>query len=165
MSSGRRRIGTITGPTDMSAGIDRLQGFRDGLGELYDPSRVEAGLFTTQSGTSATAALLERHPDLDALFAASDLMALGAYAAVKHAGRRIPDDIAIVGFDDIPLAEVSDPPLTTVRQHTVDQGRLMARMLVSILEGGSPQDIAGVEVGEDLLHVSLPVELVVRESA
>ena len=165
VSSGRRRVGTITGPTDMSAGIDRLQGFRDGLGELYDPSRVEAGLFTTQSGTAATAALLERHPDLDALFAASDLMALGAYAAVKHAGRRIPDDIAIVGFDDIPLAEVSDPPLTTVRQHTVDQGRLMARMLVSILEGGSPQDIAGVEVGEDLLHVSLPVELVVRESA
>ncbi len=165
VSSGRRRIGTITGPTDMSAGIDRLKGFSEGLGELYDPSRVEPGLFTTESGTVATAALLERHPDLDALFVASDLMALGAYAAVRQSGRRIPDDIAIVGFDDIPLAAVSDPPLTTVRQHTVDQGRLMARMLVSILEGASPQYVAGTEGAEGSLRVSLPVELVVRESA
>lgn len=165
MNLGRQSIGSITGPTDMSAGIDRLQGFREELGALYDPTRVEAGEFTSESGAAAAAALLDRHPDLDGLFVASDLMALGAIQAIRRAGRRVPEDVAVVGFDDIPLASVADPPLTTIRQHTVQQGRLMVRMLLSSLDGEPLESDPGVEIAPDGRQANLPVELVVRASA
>ncbi len=165
MSLGRERIGSITGPTDMSAGIDRLEGFSAELGSLYDAGRVEAGEFTSESGAAAAAALLDRHPDLDGLFVASDLMALGAIQAIRRTGRRVPQDVAVVGFDDIPLAAVADPPLTTIRQHTVEQGRLMVRLLLTDLDGEPLGAGPEAEVDADGRRVSLPVELVVRESA
>lgn len=162
VESGRSRIATIAGPQDMSAGVDRLIGFQRGLGAAFDPDLVEIGDFTSQSGTAAMHALLERHPAIDAVFAASDLMAIGALQALRQTGRQVPDDVAVVGFDDFPLASQSSPPLSTVRQDTVEQGRRMAELLLRRItrtqEPGSapPADYEGV---------ILPVSLVLRDSA
>lgn len=163
---GRRVIGTITGPLDMSAGLDRLQGFRAALGAQFDLERSEVGDFSAAGGEAAMTRLLERVPDLDGVFAASDLMAIGALAALRRAGRRVPEDVAIVGFDDNEFAATAEPPLTTMRQDPWLLGRLMARLYVAHhrpdleLEpvDGLPE-VAGVE------HVILPAELVVRESS
>lgn len=157
---GRSVLATVAGPADMAAGMDRLQGFADGLGAPLDPERVERGDFTTTGGETATARLLDRLPGLDGLFVANDLMAAGALKALRAAGRRVPQDVAVVGFDDAPLAALTDPPLTTVRQETVLQGRLMARMLlVATCPGLDLPDV------RDRDRVVLPVHLVVRASA
>jgi len=165
LTQGRTVIGTIAGPQDMSAGIDRLTGFRTGMGRAFRAGRVQVGDFTQAGGRAATERLLERVPDLDALFVANDLMAFGALAALRRAGRRIPDDVAVFGFDDIELAASSDPPLSTVRQQTVLQGRAMVRLFLALsrpdtltpADGGIP-DLLGLD------HVVLPVELIVRQS-
>lgn len=165
-SLGRSRIGTVTGPLDMSAGVDRLEGYRNVLGAGYREELVEEGDFTQRGGEAAMDRLLRRAPDLDAVFAASDLMALGAMAALRRAGRRIPEDVALVGFDDNEFALTSDPPLTTVRQDPMIQGRAMVRLYLArhrpdiavVHEDGIP-DVTGID------HVILPVSLVVRESA
>ncbi len=164
-SRGRKVIGTIAGPADMSAGIDRLAGFKSGLGRDFRASRVEHSDFTHHGGEQAMIRLLERVPDLDGLVVASDLMALGALRALRLSGRRVPEDVAVVGFDDIPAAELADPPLTTVRQHTVLQGRMMIRLFLAQtrpVEQLSSDDLPEV-TGTD--HLVLPVELVVRESS
>lgn len=150
-AGGRRRIATVTGPLDMAAGLDRLDGYRQ---ELQGPGIVAFGDFTMRGGETATAALLDQAPDLDAVFAANDLMALGAIRVLRGAGRRIPDDVAVVGFDDDDLALLAEPPLTTIRQPV----QAMARALVdSVLT-----QIGGGTVGPPVV---LPPELVVRESA
>jgi DNA-binding LacI/PurR family transcriptional regulator len=165
-SLGRSVIGTVAGPADMSAGIDRLTGFKKGLGRAFRADRVERADFTQAGGEAATERLLERVPDLDGLFAASDLTALGALAALRRAGRRVPDDVALVGFDDNDFAATTDPPLTTVRQSPLLQGRTMVRLYLAqhrpdlVVE---PDDLVPDVVGVD--HVVLPVHLVVRESA
>lgn len=165
VEQGRRVVGTIAGPADMSAGIDRLAGFKSGLGRGFRASRVEHSDFTHQGGEQAMARLLERVPDLDGVFAASDLMALGALRALRKAGRRVPQDVAVVGFDDIAGAELAEPPLTTVRQQTVLQGRMMIRLFLAqtrpsmrLPDDGLP-DVSGTD------HLVLPVELVVRGSS
>ncbi|MBF8191522.1 LacI family DNA-binding transcriptional regulator [Nonomuraea sp. K274] len=132
---GRRAIATIAGPQDMGVGVDRLSGYRDalllsGLHEL-----VAYGDFSEQSGASAMTDLLERHPDLDAVFAASDPMALGAMRVLKTTGRAIPGDVAVIGFDDSKAALHADPPLTTVHQPTEAMGRQMAQLLVARING------------------------------
>lgn len=166
-AQGRSRIATIAGPLDMSAGADRLEGFKRGVGRRFRAGRVEYGDFTQESGTAAVARLLDKAPDLDAIFVASDLMALGALAYLRRAGRRVPDDVAVIGFDDIAMAAVADPPLTTMRQRTVDQGRLMVRLLLArhrpelLVEHAGEDDLPSVA---DTDRVVLPVELVVRES-
>lgn len=149
---GRRRIATIAGPADMCAGIDRLAGYRQGLGQRRRPI-IAYGDFGRDSGERAMAALLRRRPDLDGVFAASDLMAEGALAAMRAAGRRVPDDVAVVGFDDSPSARYTDPPLTTIRQPWDEQGRLMTRLLLRRINEG-----AKVE------STVLPTQLVVRAS-
>lgn len=166
LSAGRRRIGTITGPMDMGAGVDRLTGFRDALGTAFREDCVQNGDFTQRGGEEATERLIERCPDLDGLFVASDLMALGALAALRRAGRQAPRDVAIVGFDDNEFAQTSDPPLTTVRQNPIVQGRAMVRLYLELNrpdievadEPGIP-DLSGRD------HLVLPVKLVVRDSA
>lgn len=165
LARGCRSLATIAGPADMSAGVDRVEGFRAALGEPLDPARVEHGDFTQTSGEEAAARLLDRVPDLDGLFVASDLMALGALRALRAQGRRVPQDVAVVGFDDIPLAAAAEPPLTTVRQQTVLQGRAMARLLLDRARPDlelAPAPEVG-DVSQD--RVVLPVELVVRDSA
>jgi DNA-binding LacI/PurR family transcriptional regulator len=150
----------------MSAGIDRLAGFKKGLGRSFRARRVETSDFTQRGAEVATERLLERVPDLDGLFAASDLMALGAISALRRAGRRVPEDVAVVGFDDNEFALSTEPPLTTVHQNPVLQGREMVRLylalhrpdLESAPEDGVP-DVRGID------HLVLPVSLVQRESA
>lgn len=129
MERGRRRVATIAGPQDMAAGVDRLAGYRDRL-PGSDERLVEVADFTLDGGRAAMHRLLERAPDLDALFVASDLMAIAAFDVLRVAGRRIPEDVAIVGFDDSPLALTTSPELSSVRQPIEEMGREMARLLV-----------------------------------
>ncbi len=159
-------IGTVAGPKDMAAGIDRLSGFATALGRRHRVRRVEHADFTMRGGETATTRLLERVPDLDGLFVASDLMALGALRALARAGRRVPDDVAVVGFDDIDAAAHSEPPLTTVRQETVLQGRAMVRLLLGRERPELlPEPVEGLPELRGVDHVVLPVSLVVRDSA
>lgn len=160
LAAGRRTVGTVAGPADMAPGVDRRTGWEKALGEAgraADPTLVAEADFTRAGGQAATAALLARRPDLDGLFIASDLMALGALDALRATGRRVPDDVAVVGFDDSELARTADPPLTTVRQPIEQLGAEMARLLVAQLGGG---DDAPPPAG-----LVLRTELVVRASA
>jgi DNA-binding LacI/PurR family transcriptional regulator len=153
IDAGRTRIGTIAGPQDMVAGIDRLAGYRSAMRAAHRRSLVALGEFTRESGAVAMRQLLAEAPDLDAVFVASDLMALGAMRALAEAGRRVPDDIAVVGFDDFELARYADPPLTTVRQPIIDLGRTLARQLLCLVAGEAIERA-----------VVLPTSLVVRGS-
>ena len=158
LERGRRRIATITGMQDMSAGMERLQGYRDALREAGAEAAdtlVATGDFSEQSGVHAMRELLEREPGLDAVFAASDPMAVGALRVLREAGRRVPDDVAIVGFDDSSVAQHTDPPLTSVHQPVEQMGQEMARLLIAQIEG---------EAGPDD-SVILPTEIVVRQSS
>ena len=112
---GRRRIGTIAGPQDMSAGLDRLVGWTAALhGAGLSSEAVEYADFTTDGGAHATAQLPAAHPYLDAIFVASDLMAVGALIALAAAGRRVPEDVAVVGYDNLGAATTTSPTLTTM---------------------------------------------------
>ncbi len=155
---GRRRIATITGPQDMKVGVDRLSGYHEALraASLGDaPELVVQGDFSETSGIAAMRTLLARSPDLDAVFAASDPMALGAMQVLREHGRRIPDDVAVVGFDDSASARHADPPLTTVHQPLETMGREMTRLLLARVSG-EPLDNP---------VVILDTHLVIRESA
>jgi DNA-binding LacI/PurR family transcriptional regulator len=154
---GRGTVATITGPRDMTPGIDRRRGWERALrdaGRRPEAALVVEGDFTRAGGATATATLLGRRPDIDALFVASDLMALGALDALRKAGRRVPDDVAVVGFDDSELARSSEPRLTTVRQPIEDMGWHMADLLIAQLDRQAEPD-----------GLVLPTELVVRDSA
>ncbi|MEV0630439.1 LacI family DNA-binding transcriptional regulator [Nonomuraea wenchangensis] len=150
---GRRRIATIAGPQDMIAGQDRLAGYRNVLRDSDRRSIVAVGDFTRESGAIAMRQLLGDDPGLDAVFVANDLMAVGALQSLRQAGRRVPDDVAVVGFDDIEAAKYTEPPLTTLRHPVTDQATAMVKLLLGLFEGG-PGD-----------PVILPTELVIRESA
>ncbi|NQX04517.1 LacI family DNA-binding transcriptional regulator [Rathayibacter sp. VKM Ac-2856] len=155
IAGGRRRIATIAGPADMPPGVDRLIGWRSALTDAgLDDSLVEWGDFSPESGTDAMRRLLERDPSIDGLFAANDQMAVGAYAALREAGRRVPEDVAVVGFDDDIFARSAVPALSTVRQVPVDLGARMAELLTARIEG--------VDVDHRTL---MPTELVVRASS
>jgi DNA-binding LacI/PurR family transcriptional regulator len=135
---GRRRVAAIAGPQDMGVGVRRLAGYRRALrtaGLPVDESLVGYGDFSEASGAAAMRALLERHPDLDAIYAASDLMAVGAMRVLKERGLRIPEDVGVVGFEDSALARQTEPALTTVHQPVEAMGREMARLLVSHIRG------------------------------
>ncbi|GAA1588148.1 LacI family DNA-binding transcriptional regulator [Actinomadura kijaniata] len=135
VARGRRRIATIAGPQDMGVGIDRLTGYRVALAEAGLPELVAYGDFGEASGITAVEELLERDPGLDAVFAADDPMALGALRALRRRGRRVPEDVAVVGFDDSAAAPLADPPLTTVHQSAEEMGREMARLLMARING------------------------------
>lgn len=150
------RIATITGPEDMTASGDRLTGFRRRLAEsghdLAD-DLVIAGDFTVDGGRGAMAEMLDRHPDVDGLFAANDLMAVAAIQEAIDRGRSVPGDLAVVGFDDVPISSATHPTLTTIRQPLEAMGRHMARMLIDAAEGAPVTSLV------------LEVELVRRQSA
>ncbi len=125
---GRRRIGAILGPPDMVVGRTRHEGYLAGLaaaGLEPDDALVASGDFSQDSGESAMRVLLSRRPDLDAVFCANDLMAAGALRVLREAGREVPGDVSVVGFDDAPLAQSTHPPLTTVHQSPEQMGREM----------------------------------------
>ncbi|MFJ4282385.1 LacI family DNA-binding transcriptional regulator [Streptomyces massasporeus] len=158
VARGRRSIATITGPLDMYAAQCRLRGYQDALdlaGLKNQQSMVAEGDFTEDSGRRAMAELLQRHPEIDGVLAASDTTAAGALRTLRAAGRRVPEDVAVIGFDDFPLAQRTDPPLTTVRQPLPDIGRAMIRILLEDME----------EPSMAWRHVILRTELVVRASS
>ncbi|MDG4761772.1 LacI family DNA-binding transcriptional regulator [Micromonospora sp. WMMD710] len=154
IDSGRRRIATIAGPQDMVAGIERLTGYRTAMAAAGLPELIAVGDFTRESGGAAMRRLLAEHPDLDGVFAASDLMAHAALRTLREAGRRVPEDVAVVGFDDIETAAYTEPPLTTVRQPIVELGRRMTRQLLRLAAGETIEPA-----------VMLPTELIIRASA
>jgi DNA-binding LacI/PurR family transcriptional regulator len=140
LGRGRERIATISGPRDMIAGIDRLAGYHRAIeeaGRPVDPRYVVEGDFSEGGGARAMATLLQQAPDLDAVFVASDPMAVGALGMLRAAGRRVPDDVAVVGFDDAAVAATSDPPLTTIAQPLEDMTALMVELLLQQIEDGS----------------------------
>ncbi len=138
LARGRQRVAAIAGPQDMGVGVARLAGYRQALevaGLPVDESRVGYGDFSEASGATEMRALLDRHPDLDAVFAASDLMAVGAMRVLRKYRRRIPADVSVVGFEDSVLARQTEPALTTVHQPVEAMGREMARLLVAHIRG------------------------------
>jgi len=157
IARGARRIATITGPLDMCAGLDRLAGYQQALAAARRKSAkklIGEGDFTHAGGYRAMSKLLDADPGIDAVFAASDLTALGAITAITGRGLRVPEDIAVVGFDDVREASLSVPALTTVRQPIDELGRTMARKLLARIAGFDP---ARTTV--------LPVDVVQRASA
>lgn len=149
--AGHQRIGMITGPDDTPGGRYRLVGFREELGSSFDPALVEAGDYSFDSGQAAMTRMLEH--GVDAVFAANDRMASGAIAAVRRAGLRVPEDIAIAGFDDSGLAATHEPAITTMRQPWDQISAQMVSVLLEVIAGATPRAVV------------LDTELVVRESA
>jgi DNA-binding LacI/PurR family transcriptional regulator len=152
LSQGRRTIGIITGPLDTPGGVDRLAGYRDVLGSV-DDRLVVTGDYVRDRGEAAMERLLDQSPDVDAVFVASDLMAAGALTALRRAGRRVPDDVAVGGFDDSSIATAVAPALTTIRQPLTRISAEMVRLLLGLIAGDPPATVI------------LPTELVIRDSA
>ena len=154
--TGRKTIGTITGDIIATAGKQRLDGFHQAYrehGKVANRKLVVEGDYSLDSGRIAMRKLLDENPELDAVFAANDLMAAGAIAAAEEHGKRIPDDIAIIGFDDSVVATTSRPALSSIKQDVVNLGETAADLLLAKLKGETPDPVI------------LPVELVTRESA
>jgi DNA-binding LacI/PurR family transcriptional regulator len=138
----------------MPAGVDRLQGYREALAAWsLDEVAVEDGNFTADGGADAMRRILASGAQPDAVFVASDLMARGVLTVLAQAGIQVPQDIAIMGFDDSPVATSVNPQLTTVRQPSFQQGERMASVLIDLLAGRHPRHVTILET-----------ELVVRES-
>jgi len=155
VARGARRIATITGPMDMHAASERLRGFETALEEAgLRPVGVAAGDFTARGGGRAATELLEQFPDLDAVFVANDLMAAGAMRVLRRAGRRIPDDVKIVGFDNSSAALETSPLLTTMTNPASELARIAGEMLLGLLSGAALES-----------PVILTSELIVRNSA
>jgi LacI family transcriptional regulator len=152
---GRRRVATITGPRNTIVGLDRLEGYKaalDAAGNPVESELIVEGDFTETSGFDGMQRLLSHKPD--AVFAASDLMAFGAMRALRKEGYLVPDDMAVVGFDNTQIATLTEPGLTTVRQPIIELGRAAAELLFCLVEqeGALPQ------------HRVLSTELVIRDS-
>jgi LacI family transcriptional regulator len=153
--SGRERIATITGPLTTTVGLDRRQGYLDALndrGRSIDEALIVEGDFTVAGGYTATQRLISHQPD--AIFVASDTMSFGALRALRDGALSVPDDVAVVGFDDLPTASLSDPPLTTIRQPIRRVGAQVVETLIDILTNGP----------EPPRRIVLSTELVIRSS-
>ena len=156
LDGGRRRIAFIGGPDMEQESQDRYRGYAMALRSAYvpvDESLVTYGWYSSESARMRMRELIAHHSDIDAVFACSDVMAIAAIEELRAAGRSVPGDVAVVGYDDVALAAHANPPLTTVRQPGPLAGRLLADSLIQQLRTGA--------VG----HVSIPAELVIRESA
>ncbi|THV33636.1 LacI family DNA-binding transcriptional regulator [Glycomyces buryatensis] len=153
VEQGRRKIGMITGPLDTPGGSLRLEGFTSVLGRKAGKQMVVHGDYTQAGGESAMRKLLATVPDLDAVFVASDLMAAGALQALHVAGRSVPGDVAVGGFDDSAIATATRPALTTVRQPLAKVAEETVRLLIALMDE------------EEVESVTLPTQLVVRDSA
>lgn len=152
---GRKRIGAITGPNNSTVGIDRLEGYRKAITEInlpYDENLVVEGDFTEAGGYYAMQKILSYKPD--AIFVASDMMAMGAMRAIKDANLSVPEDVALIGFDDLPFSSYSNIQLTTVRQPVVQSGICAVETLIDIIENGIKQP----------RHIIMDTELIIRDS-
>jgi DNA-binding LacI/PurR family transcriptional regulator len=156
LKTGRRKLAFLGGPADEIEVQRRYDGFCSALqadGLEVDQKQVGYGDYSSESAAVAMRQLLEGFPDLDAVFANSDLMAMAAMDVLRTRGRRVPEDVAVVGYDDLSIAEVANPPLTTVSQNLPQAGRLLAQNLIQYLRTGV------------VTNVVVPVNLVVRKSA
>lgn len=154
---GHRRIGYIGGRSELQSAQRRLQGYYDSLRQLdmaVEPALVQDGDFSFQSGYRCAQVLFAQPERPTAIFAANDEMALGVMAAANDVGIRIPDDLSLVGFDNVPEAAATHPPLTTVDQSLTTMGQLAAELLINLISGEAP---------EHLLHKA-PTKLVIRDS-
>lgn len=157
LGAGRRAIATIAGPQDMCAGIDRLIGYRQAMQAAGLPSSrfiAHADDFDEVSAERAMTELLDRVPELDAVYAACDTMAAAALRVLQRAGRRVPDDVAVVGNDDLGVAARTDPPLTTVCQPVEEMAKSLVHTVLARARGEAVPD-----------RTVLPTTLVVRASA
>lgn len=158
LAAGRRTIATIHGTLELSSARDRLDGYRAAVmaaGLESDPTLEAAGDFSAAEAAEAMRVLLEHHPEIDGVFVASDPMAAAAVEVLTAAGRRVPSDVSVVGFDDAEVARTSRPRLTTIRQPIEAMGREMARLLLRRI--ADPTDSP--------TQVVFPTELIVRESS
>lgn len=157
VKAGRKRIVHLTGPRAYQVSIDRLAGYRqalEGSGILFDPGLVSEGYFTMEGGYEATARLLEEGARFDAIFAGNDAMAIGAMKRLQESGVRIPEDVAVVGCDNIEMAALTTPPLTTVHHPMREIGRLSAQKLIRMLNGEPVAEKQTV----------VPSEIIIRQS-
>jgi LacI family transcriptional regulator len=157
LSLGHRRIAAITGPPDYLCSLARLDGYRSGLeraGVAFDPALVRYGDFHHEGGFGSAIDLLGLPERPTAIFAGSDQQAFGVYEAARQRGLRIPEDLSVVGFDDLPVARGASPPMTTVRQPLAEMGNAAARMLGELIEGLPLRST----------RMELTTELIVRES-
>jgi DNA-binding LacI/PurR family transcriptional regulator len=153
---GRQRIGFIGGPSDEMEVQYRLAGYQAALKEAgmkVDPVLIDYGDYSNTSGAETVKRLLVKAPNMDAVFINSDLMAIAAMDAIRENGHRVPEDIAVIGYDDLSIAEHCNPPLTTIRQNIPNAGKLLAKNLIQYLQSGM------------VTNVSIPIELIVRVSA
>ena len=152
---GHRRLATITGQLDKAVGRDRLEGFQRGVREAgLEPPIVIAADFSLDSAIAATQQLLDEHPDVEAVFVASDRMAIQTVRTIIRSGRRVPQDIAVVGFGDMAAATEAQPALTTIRQPSIEMGHLLAETVLRLIRGDD--DVPR--------HVVMPSELVIRQT-
>ncbi len=154
---GHRAIGIISVPNDLNLSANhRMEGLRaaaQAAGVDFDALPIAEGDFSITSGAACADLLLQQFPTLTAFVCLNDRMAMGAVQLVHRIGRRVPDDISVVGYDDIPMAAVFDPPLTTIDAHAPTRGRDATRMLFDVLNGKFPDPVV------------YPVDLIVRESS
>lgn len=158
MAGGRSRIATIHGTLDMPSSCDKLDGYHDALtasGLVPDPALEVAGDYSPTLAAYAMRTLLDRHPDIDGVFAASDTMAAAAIGVISESGLRIPEDIAVVGYDDTTIAMSTSPMLTTVHQPIEEMGNAMAQLLLKRIEFPD----------EPTSHIIFKTKLIVRESS
>jgi DNA-binding LacI/PurR family transcriptional regulator len=152
----RQQIAFLGGPEDSLTVQYRFKGYENALqaaGRSVDSNRLAYGDYSHASGIAAMQRLMEQSPDLDAVFVNSDLMAIGAIHVIQNSGKRVPEDIAVVGYDDLPIAIYNNLPLTTIRQNVPLAGKLLAQNLIQYIQTGA------------VTSVTLPVELVIRQSA
>lgn len=153
---GRHNIAFLGGPADDIEVNQRFQGYCQALEEAglpFEPQRVAYGDFSSQSGAAAMQTLLERQPSLDAVFVNSDIMAIAAIRLLQQQGRRVPQDVSVVGYDDVSMAAFATPPLTTIRQNIPEIGKKLVQSLIAYLDDGITHQL------------TMPVELIVRSSS
>jgi len=158
IDNGCRRIAHITGPLENFEALERRRGYADAMkaGLPEAELRVHNGDFNEDSGYAGVQAFLAAGYAPDGIFAANDMMAVGALLALKDAGRRVPEDVIVIGFDDIPIARFTSPPLSTIRVGVREMGRQALDMLVAAIDGTGPDGPQSVVISP---------ELVVRDSS
>ncbi|AHV97653.1 LacI family DNA-binding transcriptional regulator [Paenibacillus sabinae] len=157
---GCKKIAHIYGPLEYKPSLDRLRGYEQAVKsqEWYSSSLTVQGNFKIESGIEAVKTLLERHPDIDGIFAGNDLMAIGALKGLLKMGKKVPEDVAICGFDNINLTEIMEPEITTVAQSIYGMGTLAVELLMKKI-GESP-----VEADDNIHLHELDVTLIQRGS-
>lgn len=154
---GHQRIGFITGWMDLGCALDRLEGYRSALRTYHIPEKPELiynGSFFQPDGFAGTSAMLDLPEPPTAIFASNDVMAMGAMDAIRNRGLRVPEDVSVIGFDDIPQASLIHPTLTTINQPLEKMGRVATQMLLDLLD--NPE--------KEAERIELPTQLVVRDS-